>query len=178
MSNRVPKDIQELMDQVHDTDKLLEFAGKWNEYARTNSEYERNYPMQFANLVEGNLKFKQDKTIPTPSEQMEEFRDLMRDELNDYLNELQQDKQAEVEAVEQEPVDNPLDQPQELMLTWMKEYKEEQAQRAQYVHEQDKEEEKTDINDFKLNFGHDDYSENDYEPANDNQPEMDEPERD
>ena len=176
MSSRMPHDIQELLDQIDDPEKMLEFASRWGEYVKKNNEYEQNYQMQFANITEGNLKFKQDKTIPTPAEQLDQFRDLIRDDLNDYLNERQQDKQASAEQDEVTP-ETPLDQSQELMLTWMKEYKEQQARQVPENPSQEKEDEKTEPSDLKLSFGNEEPSEHGYEPANDNDPTIDELDR-
>lgn len=87
MARQMPKDMQELLGKLHDPDTIRSIQGRWNEYVATNEQYEHNYPQQFANQVEGNLKFKEQKSIPTPAEQMAMFEDMLREEIEAHLDE-------------------------------------------------------------------------------------------
>ncbi|MEZ5016084.1 MAG: hypothetical protein R2800_03475 [Flavipsychrobacter sp.] len=87
MARQMPKDMQELLGKLHDPDTIRSIQGRWNEYVATNEQYEQNYPQQFAHQVEGNLKFKEQKSIPTPAEQMAMFEDMLREEIEEHLDE-------------------------------------------------------------------------------------------
>ena len=85
MAQKMPKELEEMLHQLDDPDEIKRIHGKWLELAAANENYERNYPIQFGNLVEANLKFKENKTIPTPTEQMRGYNDLIRNEISDSL---------------------------------------------------------------------------------------------
>lgn len=109
MARAMPKDMQELMDKLHDPDTIREIQTKWNAYVTANEQYERNYPQQFGNLVEGNLKFKEQKSIPTPAEQMAMFEDMVREEIEDHLEQKDtQDKEQVYELDHKQPDDTPI----------------------------------------------------------------------
>lgn len=89
--NKMPEDIAALLEQIPNYDDVVRIQNKWHEYAKANEVYELNYPQQFGNLVEANLKFKEQKSIPTPAEQMAQYNETIRGELTDLL----QDKHHE-----------------------------------------------------------------------------------
>lgn len=99
----MPQDIEELLFQMDNPDEITRIQKKWAEYNEANKNYERNYDIQFANLVEANLKFKESKTIPTPAEQMRNYTDAIRAEISDLIEERQKEPLYELEENIQEP---------------------------------------------------------------------------
>lgn len=108
MARQMPKDMQELLGKLHDPNTIRSIQGRWNEYVAINEQYEQNYPQQFANQVEGNLKFKEQKSIPTPAEQMAMFEDMLREEIEEHLDEKElQGKDEVYELNENKNIDTP-----------------------------------------------------------------------
>jgi hypothetical protein len=90
MSRQMPQKMEELLYRIKDPDIIREIQHKWNDLVIANDNYERNYPQQFANQVEGNLKFKEQKTIPTPAEQMQVYESMVIAQIQDHLDDKQQ----------------------------------------------------------------------------------------
>lgn len=112
MARQMPKDIQELLGKLHDPDTIRLIQGRWSEYVATNEQYEQNYPQQFANQVEGNLKFKEQKSIPTPAEQMAMFEDMLREEIEEHLDDKElQGKDEVYELDENKNIGTPKPEP-------------------------------------------------------------------
>lgn len=99
---QMPKELEELLFQVEDVDAIQRIQTKWMEYADANAHYEKVYPDQFANLVQANSTFKENKTIPTPPEQMREYNDMIRDEINEVLHEKSLEEKADAYEVEEQ----------------------------------------------------------------------------
>ena len=78
----MPDDILQRLYDLNDYEAFMELQEQWNQYRRTNMAYERNYDQQFGNLVLGNRSFGQQKSIPTPVEQMEQFNQSIREEID------------------------------------------------------------------------------------------------
>jgi hypothetical protein len=108
MGRPMPKQMEELLQHINDPEEIRNIQGKWNEYVAANENYELNYPQQFGNLVEANLKFKEQKSIPTPAEQMRIYESLMMEEINDLLEERQvEDKEQVYELEEDKEIEEP-----------------------------------------------------------------------
>lgn len=93
--------MDELLHKIDDPDVIKTIQGKWNELVAANDNYERNYPQQYANLVEGNLKFKEQKSIPTPAEQLQMYESMVIAEIKDYLDEKQKEEKEATYELEQ-----------------------------------------------------------------------------
>jgi hypothetical protein len=81
MPNKMPDDIEKMLYELDNHDDIERIQKQWFEYQSANTLYEKQYPLQLGNIVEGNLKFKENKSIPTPAEQMHEFNESIRQEL-------------------------------------------------------------------------------------------------
>ncbi|HEY1009650.1 MAG TPA: hypothetical protein VGE58_06040 [Daejeonella sp.] len=150
MNNKIPSEIQELLNQITEPEIIQEFSKRWNDYVKINEEYERNYPLQLGNIVEHNHRFKTDKTIPTPAEQLQGFKDQLSEEIDQHIYGRDQSEELTYPVPEQTERGRSLDQSQELSITWIKDYKaerEEQERDNVEVVKQDKEK-----FDFKLIF--------------------------
>lgn len=77
MAERMPKEMQELLARIENPDEIKRVQLLWNDYIAANDNYELNYPQQFANIVDGNRRFGQNKTIPTPAEQLRQYESLV-----------------------------------------------------------------------------------------------------
>lgn len=108
MARQMPKDMQQRLGELQDPETIRSIQGKWNEYVATNEQYELNYPQQFAHQVEGNLKFKEQKSIPTPAEQMASFETMVREEIEGHLGDKGDiDKDPVYELDDKEQSDSP-----------------------------------------------------------------------
>lgn len=94
----MPKEMEELLFQIDDPDKIIEIQQKWNEYVAANDNYERVYPLQLAAIVDGNNKFKEQKTLQTPAEQLQMYATMTTGEIKDYLQEKEQGKEEVYEV--------------------------------------------------------------------------------
>lgn len=83
----MPKEIEEKLFQINDPDTIREIQQQWNEYVASNDNYERVYPQQLAAIVEGNQKFKENKSIPTPAEQMDSYKNSLMNAIEEKLGE-------------------------------------------------------------------------------------------
>ena len=97
MRAKMPKDLEALLFQLENADDIKKVQDEWAEYQAANENYEKNYPVQFANLVEANLKFKENKSIPTPAEQMQDFKERIKTRIDDLLEEKQHHDTYELE---------------------------------------------------------------------------------
>lgn len=98
----MPKDMEDLLFQLNDPDIIRDIQGKWDDLVAANDNYERNYPQQFANLVEGNLKFKEQNSIPTPAEQLQAYESIIIAEIEEHLEEKQRLEKEETYELEQD----------------------------------------------------------------------------
>ncbi len=148
MPRQMPQKMEELLSRIDNPDTIRDIQNKWSELVTANDNYELNYPQQFANLVEGNLKFKEQKTIPTPAEQMQMYESMVMSEISDHLEGKQQQGKEETyeldgkdnlkdkfrlnfkdvgtpqqQAAGLEKANHDLDKSQELNVTWLQDYK-------------------------------------------------------
>lgn len=160
MAERMPKEMQELLARIDNPDEIKRVQLLWNDYVAANDNYELNYPQQFANIVDGNRRFGQNKSIPTPAEQLRQYESLVMAEINDLIQEQElakeelyelEDKQEPETPTEESRMDQfrlsfddmerptvqqalpgrDIDQSQELGITWIKEWeREQQAQQS------------------------------------------------
>ncbi|MBS1778045.1 MAG: hypothetical protein JST70_01895 [Bacteroidetes bacterium] len=179
MARQMPKEMQELLYQIDDPDIINGIHQKWNELVAANDNYELNYPQQFGNLVDGNMKFKEQKSIPTPAEQMQMYESMVLAEIHDRIDDKEKgDNEAtyELEPDEQAPPDkvqtadqfrltfSDMSEPKadkdapekekapddkELNVTWLQAYQEERAQEQQQPELPDQQQPYT----LQLNFG-------------------------
>lgn len=144
----MPQKMEELLSKIENPDTIRDIQNKWSELVTANDNYELNYPQQFANLVEGNLKFKEQKTIPTPAEQMQMYESMVMSEISDHLEGKQQQEKEETyeldgkdnlkdkfrlsfkdvgtpqqQAARLAKANHDLDKSQELNVTWLQDYK-------------------------------------------------------
>lgn len=155
MAERMPKEMQELLARIDNPDEIKRVQLLWNDYVAANDNYELNYPQQFANIVDGNRRFGQNKTIPTPAEQLRQYESLVMAEINDLIQEQElakeelyelEDKQEPEAPTEESRIEQfrlsyddmerttvqqalpgrDIDQSQELGITWIKEWEREQ----------------------------------------------------
>jgi hypothetical protein len=77
----MPEDIEKMLYQLDNYEDIERIQKQWMQYQSANDRYEKQYSQQLGNIVEGNLKFKETKSIPTPAEQMHQFNDSIRQEL-------------------------------------------------------------------------------------------------
>jgi hypothetical protein len=107
MADRMPKELEDLLFTMDDPDAIKDIQEKWLRYSAANRNYTKAYPEQFSHLVESNLKFKENKTIPTPAEQMRGYNDAIREEILDKLNDKNKKEQYEIDENERsENTDN------------------------------------------------------------------------
>lgn len=142
----------EQLAKLNNADDVKRIQLLWNEYLAANDNYELSYPQQFGNQVHGNRLFGEQKSIPTPAEQLRLYESLVMAEIDDLLQE--QDQTREEVYEQDEPQENipslpeqkvrdfqltfndigdkgnpmpeekgrDINQSQELGLTWLKEY--------------------------------------------------------
>src|SRR5690606_11103690 len=72
--------------------------------------YELNYPQQFANIVDGNRRFGQNKTIPTPAEQLRQYESLVMAEINDLIQEQELAKEVLYELEDKQDPEAPTEE--------------------------------------------------------------------
>lgn len=101
----MPADIQDKLFNLDDPEQIMRLQTQWNEYVAANEKYELSYPQQFANIVEGNRTFGQNKTIPTPAEQMAQYKQSILDEIDAIASEKNLDEKEEEYYIE-EPNDS------------------------------------------------------------------------
>lgn len=121
MPVKMPKDLEALLFQLENADDIKKVQEEWAEYQAANENYEKNYPVQFANLVEANLKFKENKSIPTPAEQMHGFEERIKARIDDLLEEKQHHDTYELDEANDNPSQRQaeyLQQKKELKLTF------------------------------------------------------------
>src|SRR5690606_2511181 len=150
MAQRMPREMEEKLILINDPDAIIEIQQQWNKYVAANDKYEQTYPQQFGALVEGNLKFKENKSIPTPAEQMTMYRGMVMEAIEEQLGEknmtgkeatyeldeaapqqqIHHDRQGKLELSftdkslrDKQEMKN-IDQSQDLNLTWLKEHRE------------------------------------------------------
>ncbi len=155
MAGRMPKEMQELLARVENPDEIRRVQLLWNDYVAANDNYELTYPQQFANIVDGNRRFGQNKTIPTPAEQLRQYESLVMAEINDLIQEQELEKEELYELEDKQEPERPaeenrieqfrlsfddmkrteeqqalqgrdIDQSQELGITWLKEWERDQ----------------------------------------------------
>lgn len=160
MPQKMPKDLEDLINSLDDPSDIERIYGRWNAYVAANENYEKKYQQQFGNLVMGNASFKENKVLPTPAEQMRSYTDLVREEAKDM-------KMGKYLAQNVKNPDyikgNDIDQSQELGITWMKEYRETLQKEETQSKERDSKDERSSY-DFKLAITHPD----DIDKAKDN----------
>lgn len=86
MPQRMPREIEDKLLTLHSDDDVKYIQQRWNELSVANENYELSYPIQFGNLVDSNLRFKESKTIPTPAEQMRAFQEMILAEIDDLAD--------------------------------------------------------------------------------------------
>jgi hypothetical protein len=83
MPNKMPEDIEKLLYELDSHEDIERIQKQWNDLSRQNELYEHTYLQQLGNTVEGNLKFKEAKTLINPAEQMHQFNESIRQELQE-----------------------------------------------------------------------------------------------
>lgn len=203
MAERMPKEMQELLARIENPDEIKRVQLLWNDYVAANDNYELTYPQQFANIVDGNRRFGQNKTIPTPAEQLRNYESMVLAEINDLIQEqelqkeelyqLDDNKEPEVPTEEQrieqfrlsfDDIERTeeqqalpgrdIDQSQELGITWLKGWEQErQAQQPPKDNAPGKETPKQPY-ELKLTFDDRDNPEKDDYGIEPEEPDMDE----
>lgn len=103
---KMPPAMEELLNKLDNPEDVRHIQQRWNECVAANDKYELAFPEQFGNLVESNRRFGENKTIPTPAEQLRMYETMVTQEIND-LAEIRQHEQEELyELEEQQPQQN------------------------------------------------------------------------
>jgi hypothetical protein len=122
MAEQMPKEIEEQLFRFDNPDEIKRIQEKWQEYSQANDNYERNYPEQFAHIVEANNKFKEHKTIPTPAEQWAAYKGSIQQEIEAHLQEQEMQHEETYTLDEKVPaadVEIYMDDPKgDFQLTW------------------------------------------------------------
>ena len=203
MAERMPKEMQELLARIENPDEIKRVQLLWNDYVAANDNYELTYPQQFANIVDGNRRFGQNKTIPTPAEQLRNYESMVLAEINDLIQkqelqkeelyQLEDNKEPEVPTEEQrieqfrlsfDDVERTeeqqalpgrdIDQSQELGITWLKEWEQEQQAQQPSKDNASAQETPKQPYELKLTFDDKDNSEKDDYSIEPEEPDMDE----
>lgn len=83
MPNKMPEDIEKMLYELDSHEDIERIQKQWFEFSHQNEQYEHHYLQQLGNTVEGNLKFKENKTVITPADQMHQFNESIRQELHE-----------------------------------------------------------------------------------------------
>lgn len=97
---KMPPAMEELLNKLDNPEDVRHIQQRWNECVAANDKYELAFPEQFGNLVESNRRFGENKTIPTPAEQLRMYETMVTQEIND-LAEIRQQEQEELYELEQ-----------------------------------------------------------------------------
>lgn len=89
----MPFEMEQQLFKLDDHEEIKRIQQMWNAHYVAYEKYELDYSIQLGSIVEGNRMFGEQKSIPTPAEQLRMYESMVMAEINDKLDEKDQTKE-------------------------------------------------------------------------------------